>query len=182
MTKMQNAASAPISFSLNDTDVVDLRAIAGFEGSPQWMPRAFVAIGIFNVIVFALDFLRHPHEHESYMGFVGIYFIGFGLYAMRRRSGPPPFAQRADLEIDDVGIRGTREGRAVSVPWKRVRSVRDAGPFFIVRFDGFTGQIALPKRAIDDSAAMWSFFEDKLTAKRGLVVRPGRKLLVNSAR
>lgn len=40
MTKMQNAAFAPISFSLNDTDLVDLHAIAGLDVYPQWMPRA----------------------------------------------------------------------------------------------------------------------------------------------
>lgn len=140
------------------------------------------ASGILNLSTFALDFLRHRQIYESFVGLSGIFFIGFGLYAMRKRSGPPPFAQRADLEIDDVGIRGAREGRAVSVSWRRVRSVTDVGPFFIVRFGGFTGQIALPKRAIDDSAAMWSFFEDKLTAKRGLIIRPGRKLIVNSVR
>jgi len=35
MTKIQNAAFAPIGFSLNDTDLVDLRAMAGLEGYPQ---------------------------------------------------------------------------------------------------------------------------------------------------
>jgi len=101
------------------------------------MPRAFVAI----------EFLRHRQIYESFVRLTGIFFIGFGLYAMRRRSGPSPFAQRADLEIDDAEIRGACEGRAVSVSWKRVRSV-----------------------------------EDKLTAKRGLIIRPARKLIVNSVR
>jgi hypothetical protein len=182
MTNMQKAAFAPISFSLSETDLVDLRAIAGLERYTQWMPLAFIAIGILNLSVFVLNFLRHRQIQESFVGLSGIFFIGFGLYAMRVRSGPSPFAKRADIEIDDTGIRGTREGRPVSVPWMRVRSVTDAGPFFIVRFGGFAGQVALPKRAVDDSAALWAYFEGKLTDKRGLVVRPGRKLIVNTTR
>jgi hypothetical protein len=95
---------------------------------------------------------------------------------------PLSYPRTVDLDVRRDGLFGTREGRKVDLPWRRIDSVADRGEFVFFAYRGVLRPIVIPKRAIPDFPTLWTLIDDHLTAKRGLIIRPGRKLIVNSSR
>ena len=129
-----------------------------------------------------VSWTAHPEAHWWFL-LVGIVNAGgfvAGLWTLRRTY--PQCARRADLQVDAVGLAGELDGRRLALPWKAIDSITDHGDFLIVRYAAARSAIPIPKRVVASLSDLWHTFDDRLTAKRGLIVRSGRRLIVNSAR
>jgi hypothetical protein len=113
----------------------------------------------------------------------GLLQMGIGIFSLLRpKMLYPTYARRVDVRVFESGLSGELDGSRVTLPWKAIDSVADEGDFLIVRYANGQRAIALPKRAVTTWSELWQTLDNRLMAKHGLIVRPGRKLIVNSAR
>jgi hypothetical protein len=171
-----------ISFSLRADEADALRSMDGDRKLSQYQ-RWYLFVG--GALYFAVYALRAVSAHRliwSYELFFGFAWIALGIVQALAGRYPPFYPRTVDLDVRRDGLFGTRDGRKVDLPWRRIDSVADRGEFVFVAYRGVLRPIVIPKRAIPDFPPFWTLIDDHLTAKRGLVVRPGRKLIVNSVR
>jgi hypothetical protein len=174
----------PICFELTDEEYT---SVARSDNSFTWGRRlsaifSFVAGGFFLFISWANWDAPRASTHSWFL-LAGLVNAGNGFFVLvSSKLLYPRYARRAELRVDAAGLSGELDGRQLSLPWKSVDSVTDDGEFFIVRSAAAKNAIAIPKRAVESLSDLWHTFDDRLTAKRGLIVRPGRRLIVNSAR
>jgi hypothetical protein len=143
---------------------------------------SFVASGAFLFISWANPDAPHVSTHYWFL-LVGLVNAGSGLFGLvSSKLLYPRCARRAELRVDAAGFLGELDGCQLSLPWKSVDSVTGDGEFFLVRSAAAKNTIAIPKRAVASASDLWHSFDDRLTAKRGLIVRPDRRLILNTAR
>ena len=178
-----SASVSPILFELTDAEFA---TVSRYDSSPLRWRRvsALVSFATSGFFVFGswVSWNMHSEAHWWFL-LVGIVNAGNGLVGLLTlKQTYPQCARRADLHVDAVGLAGEIDGRRLSLPWKAIDSVTDHGDFLIVRYAAARSVIPIPKRAVASLSDLWHTFDDRLTAKRGLIVRPGRRLIVNSAR
>ncbi len=79
-------------------------------------------------------------------------------------------ATEGALALTETGLTGTVDGKPASIRWSDVSSVRDVGSAVVVIPRGFRSAVAIPKTGIADLPRLWAVFQDRLIAKRGLVL------------
>lgn len=172
-----SASVPPIVFELTDAEfaTVSRRDSRWRRVSPL---VSLVTSGTFMFFSW-VSWTAHPEARWFLL--VGIVNAGgflAGLWTLRLTY--PQCARRADLQVYAVGLAGELDGRRLALPWKAIDSVTDHGDFLIVRYA--RSAIPIPKRVVASLSDLWHAFDDRLTAKRGLIVQPGRRVIVNSAR
>lgn len=175
-----SASVPPIVFELTDAEFATVS-----RSDSRWRRvsplLSFVTSGFFMFESW-VSWNTHSEAHWWFL-LVGIVNAGsFLVGLLTLKLTYPQCARRADLHVDALGLAGELDGRRLSLPWKAIDSVTDHGDFLIVRYAAARSAIPIPKRVVGSLSDLWHTFDDRLTAKRGLIVRPGRRVIVNSAR
>lgn len=182
---MKDVAKMPdIRFELTDEEFAVAyksdNALSRGRRASAWLT---LALGTFSLLGSLYTWNESLVGGHTWVLTAGLFWMGNGIFSLLRpKMLYPTCARRVDVRVFDSGLSGELDGSRVTLPWKAIDSVADEEDFLIVRYANAQRAIALPKRAVSTWGELWQTLDHRLTAKRGLIVRPGRKLIVNSAR
>lgn len=144
-----------------------------------------VILGIDSVLQLSRSIARHQTAMTVIYGVLlvaalALIVVWFLLPKLARRW---PFATRVAAVIDDTGIAGTLDGRAIAYRWRDVTSIEDVGEalMLLIGQGPFGKRFVIPREALPDPARFWSELDDRLVAKRGLVGTRTATRIVNTA-
>ena len=184
---MDQNATAPVeslSFHLSSDERTAIRR--SFYKRALWMPPIDYAMAILWAGIFIAHLPAFDHGPFGVpllivSGFMVAMYVPVGIYAARRIR---PIAAQGKLTMSNDGIAGTIDGRPVSIDWGEVGSATNLDNAILLMPRRLRGSaIALPKSSIGDVTELWTFLEDRLVSKRGLVRTSAPvKHIVNTAK
>ena len=119
--------------------------------------------------------------------FGGAYLALFGLVGLFARVSalvrPKEGAPRAgEFVATQDGVSVRMNLRELILPWKKINSVSVQAGLLVICYRGSSAPLIVPRRDIEEFAALWALFDGHLTGVRGLIKNPERTLIVNTAR
>jgi hypothetical protein len=179
---------APIRYEFSPEETARFSHLPETYPQPKnsrWMLLMVFVSSIVNIVI--IDKLR---SHDRYadpiftgsllaLSVVTLVLILWQLSNFRKIR----FPRSGELLVGSDGLKGTLDGRAVEIPWRKVYSIVNAEDAIVIRRREIDPHpIVVPKRAIENVDALWNLFDEKLTAKRGLVRTQNARTLYNTAR
>ena len=148
-----------------------------------------LVFGAYTFFVFAPSMQAHGSRADLVLmaKFGGAYLALFGLVGIFARVSvlvrPKEGASRAgDFAANQDGVSVRMSGRELILPWKKINSVSVQAGLLVIRYRGSSAPLIVPRRAIQEFAALWALFDRHLTGVRGLIKNPDRTLIINTAR
>ena len=117
---------------------------------------------------------------EAYLALFGLVGLFACVSALVRPKEGAPRAGDFIATQDGVSVRMNR--RELILPWKKINSVSVQAGLLVIRYRGSPAPLILPRRDIEEFAALWALFDRHLTGVRGLIKNPDRTLIMNTAR
>ena len=173
-----------IKYELNDEERAILaRSRVASATNRRWaiVMNALSAVLLLSGALWA--FMQGERSWSTlYFASISVYFGALVVTGLVGRRAAENVARAYDLQVDDVGARGSICGREFEDAWKTIDSATDAGPIVLLKRRHRSMPLAIPKRPLDDAGAFWSLIDERLTAKRGLIARSDRTFIVNTTR
>jgi hypothetical protein len=148
-----------------------------------------LVFGAYTFFVFAPSMQAQGQRADLVLmaKFGGAYLALFGLSSLFARVSalvrPKEAAPRAGEFVDTQdGVSVRMDRRELILPWKKINSVSVQAGLLVIRYRGSSAPLIVPKRDIEEFAALWALFDRHLTGVRGLIKNPNRTLIMNTAR
>jgi hypothetical protein len=168
-----------ITFHLSPDEKQQLEKDVDARPRPLVFMSALMLILNFGTLGLRFARLRDPLLTVAYVALL-IGYIALTVVLTRPRRQRMPAT--GTLRLSATGLTGTVEAKPVTIRWCDIEAVSDVDDAIVVLRRRNLQPVALPKRNITDARAFWTFLEEALVAKRGLIrSQPPRTRILNSA-